>query len=34
MTALTEIRQRVVALLEQFPGDSLVKAVEFIYVVC
>lgn len=30
MTALTEIRQRAIALLEQLPGESLVKAVEFL----
>jgi hypothetical protein len=30
MTAPTEIRQRAIALLEQLPGESLVKAVEFL----
>jgi hypothetical protein len=30
MIAPTEIRQRAIALLEQLPGESLVKAVEFL----
>ena len=30
MTAPTEIRQRAIALLEQLPGESLIKAVEFL----
>ena len=30
MTAPTEIRQRAIALLEQIPGESLVRAVEFL----
>ena len=30
MTAPTEIRQRAIALVEQLPGESLVKAVEFL----
>jgi hypothetical protein len=30
MTAPTEIRQRAIALLEQLPGESLVRAVEFL----
>ncbi|MBW4621822.1 MAG: hypothetical protein KME17_20965 [Cyanosarcina radialis HA8281-LM2] len=30
MAAPTEIRQRAIALLEQLPGSSLVKAVEFL----
>ncbi|RCJ26233.1 hypothetical protein A6770_26460 [Nostoc minutum NIES-26] len=30
MTAPTEIRNRAIALLEQLPGESLVKAVEFL----
>jgi hypothetical protein len=30
MTAPTEIRQRAITLLEQLPGESLVKAVEFL----
>ena len=30
MTAPTEIRQRAMTLLEQLPGESLVKAVEFL----
>jgi hypothetical protein len=30
MAAPTEIRQRAIALLEQLPGESLVRAVEFL----
>ncbi|BAZ87916.1 hypothetical protein [Dolichospermum compactum] len=30
MTATTEIRQRAITLLEQLPGESLIKAVEFL----
>ena len=30
MAAQTEIRQRAIALLEQLPGESLVRAVEFL----
>lgn len=30
MTAPTEIRKRAIALVEQLPGESLVKAVEFL----
>ncbi|KYC43763.1 hypothetical protein WA1_00945 [Scytonema hofmannii PCC 7110] len=30
MAVPTEIRQRAIALLEQLPGESLVKAVEFL----
>jgi hypothetical protein len=30
MTAPTDIRQRAIKLLEQLPGESLVKAVEFL----
>lgn len=30
MAVPTEIRQRVIALLEQLPGESLIKAVEFL----
>lgn len=30
MTVPTEIRQRAITLLEQLPGESLVKAVEFL----
>lgn len=30
MTAPTEIRQKAITLLEQLPGESLVKAVEFL----
>jgi hypothetical protein len=30
MTAPTEIRQRAITLLEQLPGESLVKAVAFL----
>jgi hypothetical protein len=30
MTAPTEIRQRAMTLLEQLPGESLIKAVEFL----
>jgi hypothetical protein len=30
MTVPTEIRQRAIALLEQLPGESLVRAVEFL----
>lgn len=30
MAVPTEIRQRVIALLEQLPGESLVRAVEFL----
>jgi hypothetical protein len=30
MVAPTEIRQRAIALLEQLPGDSLIRAVEFL----
>ena len=30
MTATTEIRQRAIALLEQLPGESLVKVVDFL----
>ena len=30
MAVSTEIRQRALALLEQLPGESLVKAVEFL----
>jgi hypothetical protein len=30
MAAPTEIRQRAIALLEQLPGQSLVKAVKFL----
>jgi aconitase A len=30
MAAPTEIRQRAIALLEQLPGDSLARAVEFL----
>ncbi|AHJ26876.1 WD-repeat protein [Nodularia spumigena CCY9414] len=30
MTAPTEIRQRAIALLQQLPGESLLKALEFL----
>ncbi|MDD1414324.1 hypothetical protein MEN41_06575 [Dolichospermum sp. ST_con] len=32
MTVTTEIRQRAIELLEQLPGESLIKAVEFLEV--
>lgn len=34
MTAPTEIRLRAIALVEQLPGESLVKAVEFLESLC
>ncbi|MBO3460235.1 hypothetical protein G7B40_023750 [Aetokthonos hydrillicola Thurmond2011] len=34
MAAPTEIRRRAIALLEQLPGDSLVRAVEFLEALC
>lgn len=34
MTAPTEIRKRAIALVEQLPGESLVKAVEFLEALC
>lgn len=34
MTAPTEIRKRAIALVEQLPGESLVKAVELLEALC
>ncbi|MBN3957610.1 MAG: hypothetical protein HWQ39_01730 [Nostoc sp. NMS8] len=34
MAVPTEIRKRAIALLEQLPGESLVKAVEFLEALC
>ena len=34
MTTPTEIRKKAIALVEQLPGESLVKAVEFLEALC